>query len=113
MKKIILAIAMMFSTSIFAASHEGTVERLYLNKTGGGLILLDTIPADCGDTGWTFQFTLPVATLESAYTDSAYTEVVKVWISMLLTARVSGNKIYVGYEPNPAGRCNVTHVWFG
>ena len=101
--KILVSILMIFFVGFTQAAPEynAKVRGFYVNSSKLVLVKLDIDTPECGNTNWPFQFSV----------DSL---VAKEWISMLLMAKSTKEKIIVGYTANPTagGRCSVEYFYF-
>ncbi len=104
MKKIALVILLFSAVNVSAAAEfMGHVTNFYVNSSGTVLFKTENSDgqssASCPTGLWPFRFSLSA-------TPS------KEWISMLLTAKATNEKIKVGYSVAENGSCIVSYLYF-
>jgi hypothetical protein len=105
MKKLIVVIFLWCCVCVAqAAEFGGNVTNLYINSSGSVFFKLvnssGSSSSNCPDGLWPFSFN----------TDA---KVAKEWLSMLLSAKATGEKLVVGFSVPDAGqRCKATYLYF-
>jgi len=102
MKYWLISVLLLLTTAVQAApEYRGKVKGFYVNKGELVLVKLDTAAPQCSDVTWPFYFLISHPAADA-------------WISLLLTAKASGQTISVGYTPNTSenGRCGVEYFYF-
>jgi len=102
MKYWLISVLLLLTTAVQAAPrYWGKVKGFYVNKGELVLVKLDTVAPQCSDATWPFYFKTSDPAADA-------------WISLLLTAKASGQTISVGYTPSGDGypRCSVEYFYF-
>ena len=105
MKKLTVVIVLWCSVLVAkAAEFGGNVTNLYINSSGSVFFKLvnssGSSSSNCPDGLWPFSFN----------TDA---KVSKEWLSMLLSAKATGEKLVVGFSvPETDQRCSAKYLYF-